>query len=133
VTAWANQAGRWRDLIDAGVPAVGSTDTPWAPPSGPAMRALEAATTRRAEGAGQPPEWESRQRLTVNESLDLLTARGAWATFEESDKGMLRPGMLADLVMLSEDPRQVEPTSLSEIRVLATVIGGVVQFSEQAR
>jgi predicted amidohydrolase YtcJ len=129
VPTWPAQAGRWRDLIDAGVPAVGSTDCPWAPPSGPAMRALEAVTTRQAEGAGQPPDWERKQRLTVDESLNLLTARGAWSTFEEGQKGMLRPGMLADLVILSADPTHVEPTGLSEIHVLATVIGGAGEYS----
>jgi predicted amidohydrolase YtcJ len=128
VPAWPDQAGRWRHLINAGVPAVGSTDCPWAPPVGPAMRALESAVTRRNEGAGRAPEWQARQRLTIDEALNLLTARGAWATFEETEKGMLRPGMLADLVIMSEDPTQVATTLLSEIDVLATIIGGVGEY-----
>jgi predicted amidohydrolase YtcJ len=128
VPAWAGQAGRWRDLLAAGVRCVGSTDCPWAVPVGPAMRALESAVSRRNEGGPRPTEWQLRQRLTPDEALNLLTARGAWATFEEAEKGTLKPGMLADVVILSGDPTKVEPTQISEIDVLMTMVEGRAEY-----
>jgi predicted amidohydrolase YtcJ len=67
----------------------------------------------------------------VEEALYLLTARGAWATFEEEDKGSLEVGKLADLVILSEDPTAVPSKSLADVDVLATIIGGQPQYCAQ--
>jgi predicted amidohydrolase YtcJ len=83
--------------------------------------------TRRAEGGGDPAEWQRAQRLSVAEVLQLLTARGAWSTFEEAEKGMLKEGLLADLVVLSDDPTKVALERLSEVEVLTTIVGGVVE------
>jgi len=123
-----DRLGRWRDLLDAGVPAVGSTDTPWAPPVGPAMLGVGQAVTRIAEGGAELADWQERQRITVDEALSLLTVRGAWATFEEDEKGTLEAGKLADLVILSDDPRSVPPETLADVSVLATIIGGRVEY-----
>ena len=124
--------GRWRDLLDAGVPAVGSTDCPWSdPPVGPAMAAVADAVTRRGPQSGEPAPWQESQRIMVEEALYLLTARGAWATFEEEDKGSLEVGKLADLVILSEDPTAVPSKSLADVDVLATIIGGQPQYCAQ--
>lgn len=124
-----DRVGRWRDLLDAGVPAVGSTDCPWSdPPVGPAMAAVADAVTRRGPRSGEPAPWQKRQRIRVDEALYLLTARGAWATFEEKDKGTLEVGKLADLVILSEDPTAVPSESLAEVDVLATIIGGQAEY-----
>ena len=121
--------GRWRDLLDAGVPMIGSTDCPWdIPPIGPAMRAVADAVTRRGHDGPPPRAWQERQRLTVEEALRLLTAQGAWATFEEADKGTLETGKLADLVILSEDPTTVPPEGLARVEALVTMIGGIAEY-----
>jgi predicted amidohydrolase YtcJ len=62
--------------------------------------------------------------VTVEEALELYTVAGAFATFEEREKGKLQPGMLADLTVLQHDPRTVDPLSLAQLPVTRTVIGG---------
>ena len=110
--------GRWRDLIEAGVPTVGSTDFPVGHPRRAqrqvraAMKALSDAATRVGTEAGPPPPWMADQALTVEQGLDLITRAGAYATFEEDRKGTVTTGKLADLVVLSEDPRAVAPADL---------------------
>jgi hypothetical protein len=47
---------------------------------------------------------------------------------EEHDKGTLEVGKLADLVVLDADPFEVDPMAIKEITVLATVVGGVVEY-----
>lgn len=131
--AWT---GRWRDLLEAGVPMVGSTDYPWAVieanngSSSSAMRALWDGATRNGIDTDSPPSWMTDQALTVEEGLDLITRAGAYATFEEDRKGTITVGKLADLVILSDDPRTVALDDVPAIEVVATMIGGRVEYGE---
>ncbi len=126
--------GRWRDLLEAGVPAVASTDHPYddlegvSVPSGEAMRMVAVAVTRVLDPSIEPTPWQAAQRLSVEQVLPLMTRAGAYATFEEDRKGTVMPGMLADLVVLDSDPRSVPTDHLRDVTVLMTMIGGRVEF-----
>jgi len=63
------------------------------------------------------------QRLTVDEAVDRYTAWGAWFGFDEEVKGRIEPGLLADLVVLDEDPT-LRPERIRERRVEMTFVGG---------
>jgi predicted amidohydrolase YtcJ len=125
-------AGRWRDLLEAGVPMVGGTDYPAVigretMGRSSAMRALWDGATRTGVEAGAAPDWMTNQALTVEQGLDLLTRAGAYATFEEDRKGTIAVGKLADLVILSDDPRAVPIADLPAVKVVMTMIGGRVE------
>lgn len=125
-------AGRWRDLLEAGVPMVGGTDYPAVmgrdtPGRSSAMRALWDGATRNGVEAGPAPDWMADQALTVEQGLDLLTRAGAYATFEEDRKGTITVGKLADLVLLSDDPRAVPIADLPAVEVVMTMIDGRVE------
>jgi predicted amidohydrolase YtcJ len=128
--------GRWRDLLEAGVPVVGGTDSPFLPYAGPeisgkhssAMRTLWDGATRTGVEAGAAPDWMTDQALTVEQGLDLLTRAGARATFEEDRKGTITVGKLADLVIVSDDPRAVPIADLPAVKVVMTMIGGRVEY-----
>jgi predicted amidohydrolase YtcJ len=68
------------------------------------------------------------QSVTVEQGLDLLTRAGAYATFEEDVKGTITVGKLADLVILSDDPRTVPITDLPAVKVIMTMVGGRVEY-----
>jgi hypothetical protein len=125
--------GRWHDLLEAGVPVVASTDYPYDDLSdahhsnGWAMKSLSVAATRLPSPEATPAQWQLDQRLSVDQGLDLITRAGAYATFEEDRKGAIRPGLLADLVVLSDDPRSVPVEDLADVSVLMTMVGGEVQ------
>lgn len=109
----------FRSLLDAGIRLIFSTDCPVS--SYEPLRCIQAAVLERtASGRSYALE----EAIQVEEALPLYTVNGAFATFEERYKGMLRPGMLADFVVLEHDPRRVNPEELTQIRVLRTVIGG---------
>ena len=80
--------------------------------------------------APAPPSWPHEadlivvQRITVDEALRVATINGAYASFEESQKGSLTPGKLADFVVLASDPHDVPPDTIKDIRVVRTVVGG---------
>ena len=62
--------------------------------------------------------------MTVEEALRLITIDAAYGTFDEDVKGSIAPGKYADLVVLSNNPLDAALDELSEIEVLATVVGG---------
>jgi predicted amidohydrolase YtcJ len=64
------------------------------------------------------------QQLTLDEALRALTVNPARQVLLGDRIGMLRPGMLADLVVLDRDPREVAPERLHELRVIETWLGG---------
>jgi predicted amidohydrolase YtcJ len=107
-----------RTLLDANIPLAAGTDnipydpffTLWA------MLARAERTTGRVIGLGQ--------RLGTEEALSLLTRAGARLSFEEGLKGTLEAGKLADLVVLSDDPRHADPDKPPEIRAVLTMVGG---------
>lgn len=106
--------------LDAGHRVTLHTDNP-ATPIGP-LRALRTAVTRVPRGASEPlgPE----QRISVADGLRAMTIDAAWQLFEEQERGSLTPGKAADLVWLSENPLEVDPAELEEIRVRGTWIDG---------
>jgi predicted amidohydrolase YtcJ len=85
------------------------------------MMALQSMVTR-ADMTGKV--WGPRQKISVEEALRVCTLNGAWASFEEHDKGSLEPGKLADLVVLGRDPLAEDPGTLVTIPVERTMAGG---------
>jgi predicted amidohydrolase YtcJ len=126
--------GRWHDLLEAGVPAVASTDHPYDDlevvhsTSGRALKSLAVAVTRVAAEEVAPQPWQADQRLSVEQVLGLITSAGAFATFEEDRKGTITTGKLADLVVLSDDPRSVAADELVGVNVLLTIVGGRAEY-----
>ncbi|MFQ5880708.1 MAG: amidohydrolase, partial [Dehalococcoidia bacterium] len=113
--------GRWRDLLEEGVPSIGSTDSPWGYGTvGPSMKAIYQAVTRIGEEGLPAAEWMLDQRISVEQALRLITADAAYGTFQEDVKGSVAVGKLADLVILSENPLTVPVERLLEIQVLMT-------------
>jgi hypothetical protein len=72
--------------------------------------------------------WGENQRITVDEALRVNTINGAYATREETIKGSITPGKLADFVVLAEDPHSVDPQKLKDIQVVRTVVGGLTAY-----
>jgi len=65
------------------------------------------------------------QRLTPAEALRAVTIDAAYQCFEESEKGSIEVGKLADLAVLSANPLRVPVEEIREITVLATLKEGV--------
>ena len=129
--------GRWRDVVEEPrLRSMGSTDTPYGegPDLAPSsvMDALVQATTKKAQPGDRVPRWMREQRLTIDQALRLFTSGGAYGLFAEDDLGMLAPGMLADLVVLSEDPHAVPRIELERIDVLMVFVGGALEVCAPA-
>ena len=60
----------------------------------------------------------------AGQALRAWTWGSAYASRQEHVKGSVAPGLLADLVVLSEDPTAVSPDRIAGLEVLATIVGG---------
>ena len=116
----ASRAWAWKTLQQSGARLAFGSDWPvanLAPGQG-----LWLATTRvQAEGA---PD----QRFSLTEALAAYTRGAAYASFEEQRKGMLAPGMLADLVVLTRDIVATLPATATDVQVAATIFDGRIVF-----
>lgn len=64
------------------------------------------------------------QSLTPREALRMCTYNGAWVTFDEDERGSLEAGKVADMVVLSANPYEVERGALGDIEVKQLLLGG---------
>ena len=108
-----------RSFLDYGIPVPGASDyTPG--PFEPLMAIQSLVTRKDVEGR----LWGANQKVTVDEALKIATINGARASYEENLKGSITAGKLADFVMLAQDPHEVEPDQIKNIKVVRTVVGG---------
>jgi len=114
-----NQMFALRSFLDAGVRVAPGSDYPPGPFE--PMMALQSSVTRTDINGKL---WGANQRITVEEALRVQTLHGAYASFEERDKGSIEPGKLADLVVLGRDPLREDPMSLVKIPIERTMVGG---------
>ncbi|WP_309895054.1 amidohydrolase [Archangium sp.] len=116
----------FRSLRDAGARVAFGSDWYVAPPT--PLEGIYAAVTRRTLDDRNPGGWVPEQRLDVEDALRAYTAAGAFASFEEGEKGTLEPGRLADLVLIDQDLTRVPPETIRDAKVMLTVVGGQVVF-----
>ncbi len=72
------------------------------------------------------------QRMTRMEALQSYTINAAFAGFDETIKGSLRPGKLADVTVFSKNIMTIPEDQIPTARILYTIVGGKVQYSAPA-
>jgi predicted amidohydrolase YtcJ len=112
-----------RSFLDAGLRPTDSSDYT-ASPANPMMWLQSQLTRTDMKGN----VWGANQRITLQEAIRCGTVNGAYAAFEEHLKGSIKPGQLADLVVLAHDPFKVDPSELLRIQVERTMVGGTWRY-----
>ena len=108
-----------RSFLDAGINVTQTSDYPPGPYE--PMMAIQSSVTR-TDMSGTV--WGPSQKITVEEAIKVGTINGAYASYEEGIKGSLEEGKYADLVVLDEDPTQVDPSTIIDIKVQRTMVNG---------
>jgi predicted amidohydrolase YtcJ len=115
-----------RSLIERGFHPPGNSDTlgtmtmainPWFPITRAVLRTARDGT-----------EVDPQEAITVMEGIRMHTIWAAESGFEETLKGSIEVGKLADLVVVTEDPLSVSADKLLELRAEMTIVGGKIAF-----
>lgn len=106
------------DLLAHGIPLALGSDGP----NNPWLNLMWAAAP------GMRPD----QAISREQALRAYTAGSAYAEFADTEKGLLAPGYLADLAVLSQDPLAVDAGALPGIHSVLTVIDGAVAWRDPA-
>jgi predicted amidohydrolase YtcJ len=70
-----------------------------------------------------------KERVSVEAAIRGITINAAWQCHSDHEIGSLEPGKLADMVILDEDPRKIEPKKISDIKVRETWMDGKQVFA----
>jgi predicted amidohydrolase YtcJ len=118
-----SERARWlyplKTLINEGIRVVGGSDCPMEPLS--PLLGIQAAVTR---------QFFPEQQVTVDEALRMYTVNAAYASFEDKIKGSIEEGKLADLAVLSGDPKNTPASKIGDINVNITIVGGKVVYQK---
>jgi predicted amidohydrolase YtcJ len=120
----------WKSLLDTGAMLAFGSDWPVEPLD--PMRGLYSCVARKSIDFGVPEGgWFPGQRLTMAEAIKHFTLGSAYASHEETIKGSLEVGKLADMVILSKDLFTIEPEEILETKVLYTILGGEIVYTKK--
>jgi len=119
----------FRDAIDSGALVVAGSDWAVVPSVNPWI-AIESLVTREEMG-GSDKSFGKGQAVSVGEAIDLFTVNSAKQMGREDELGRLAPGMLADFVVLDQNPFDVPATELHRTEVMMTYIEGEKVFGNQ--
>ncbi len=141
---------RWQSMEKSGVTLAFGSDWPCSWPPDPLI-AIQEAMTRTIwrpgngrkdfpggtfDGAGQggtvptKDSYVPEERLTVEQALNAYTQGSSYARFSDDRIGMLEVGKEADLAVLSQDIFSMKPEEIAKARVVMTMVGGKVVFTE---
>jgi hypothetical protein len=131
---WFRQLGKekcsqfkpFKSLLNNNIPIAFSSDRPVV--SGAPLLGIHSAVNQKTR-TGQ--DYAPEEKITPQEALRCYTLNGAYATFEDKIKGSIEEGKLADLVVLAEDPTEVNPEKIKDISVEATMVGGELCFQKR--
>lgn len=130
VGIWARNVGHerlpysfaWNDIRRHGARLAFGSD--WPVVSLSPWIGLQNAVTRQTDDGQPPGGWVGAQRVTLPQAIRAYTLDAAYAEFEDRRKGSLRPGKLADIIVLSQNPFEISPLKIRETKVLLTIVGG---------
>jgi len=120
-----------KSLINSGIKVVFGSDNPVADFN--PFKGMQAAISRRYNLDINEKSWYPEQNISIHEAVKAYTKDAAFASYEESIKGTLEPGKLADFVVLSEDilnSKNPEKT-LRNVDVVATVLDGKIVYQNE--
>jgi predicted amidohydrolase YtcJ len=122
----ANGAYAWKSLADAGAMIAFGTDYQVEPLN--PMEGLYAAVTRKDRLGEEGEGWHPEQKIKMEDAIRYYTLGSAYSQFMENRKGMIKPGFLADIVIVDKDLLTIPENEIMKTKVDYTIIGGKIVY-----
>jgi predicted amidohydrolase YtcJ len=118
-------------LMQSGAKVVFGSDAPVADFN--PFKGIQAAISRRYNLGLNEESWYPKENIMIQQAIKAYTKDAAYASYEESIKGTLQPGKLADFVILSEDlvNSNSPEESLNNVEVVGTVLDGNIVYKNE--
>ncbi len=123
----AKGAYAWKSLADAGAKLAFGTDYQVEPLN--PMEGLYAAVTRKDRLGENGNGWHPEQKIKMKEAIEYYTLGSAYSQFMDDRKGMIRPGFLADIVILDKDLLTIPENEIMKTKVVYTITGGKIVYA----
>jgi len=117
-----NQQYQLRKVIDSGAQISFGSD--WPITDFTPLVALAVPVHRQSPEKEPAKGWSIDQAISIEESMHFYTASVAHQLFREADFGTLEVGKVADFIILNQNPLEVDPHEVRNIKVLATYRAG---------
>jgi predicted amidohydrolase YtcJ len=122
----ADRISPMRSILNSGLHATSHTDAPVALPN---LMQVVWATVNRTSRSGAIIG--ANERVTPYEAMKMITIWSAEQFREEQTKGSLESGKLADMVILSDNPLTIEPTTINSVVVMETIKEGKTVYKRE--
>jgi predicted amidohydrolase YtcJ len=120
----------FRSLLGKNARLTFGSDWPVAPLD--PLLGIYAAVTRRTLDGKHPGGWIPQEKISLEEALTCYTRNNAYGSFEESLKGTLEKGKLADITVFDRDLFALAPEKIREAKVLYTLVDGKIVYQSSA-
>jgi len=121
----------FKSLLDNQTVLAFGSDWFVAPPT--PLEGIYAAVTRRTLDDKNPGGWVPEQKISIDQALIAYTYNSAYASFDESNKGILIKGYLADFVILDQNLFNIKPEAIKDVKVMKTFAGGKLVFERDKK
>jgi predicted amidohydrolase YtcJ len=116
----------WRDLINSGAILINGSDVPVEPIN--PIASFYASSTRKTLKGFPDGGFEPSQKMTRIEALKSYTINAAYGAFEESKKGTIEIGKLADFTVFSQNLITIPDNKILDTKVLYTIVNGKIEY-----
>ncbi len=113
----------WNSILKSGAQLVFSSDWPACISLDP-IRGIHVAVNRRDPSGFPEGGWIPTEKISIYEAMKAYTSMGAYSTFEEKKKGLIKEGHLADLIVFSKDLFTCNPMEIHETKIELTIVDG---------
>jgi predicted amidohydrolase YtcJ len=115
----------WQKLMKTGAVVSNGTDAP-VEDVDPIANYYATVSRKTKDGRVFYPD----QRMSRMEALKSYTLNGAYAAFEESSRGSLKVGKLADMTVLSKDITTIAEDEIPTAQIIYTIVGGRILYKK---
>jgi len=123
----ASGAYAWKSLADAGAMLAFGTDYQVEPLN--PMEGLYAAVTRKDRLGEEGNGWHPEQKIKMEDAIKYYTLGSAYSQFMENRKGIIKPGYLADIVIVDKDLLKIPENEIMKTKVDYTITGGKIVYA----